>query len=124
MVSLVLRIEFKAQVLGLYLAWGASFTDDTDGIRKAVGYMDKSIELFDDNAYVYYDRACTKNFYNDLFGDQGEGAYPLDEIIEDLEQVEGVISPAFARNDDDLKSLRGNPRFDAIFPPSEDDEED
>ena len=111
--------------LGLYLAWDASNRNDKKALREAVKHLSKSIELDDENANVYYDRASTMNYYNDLIAIDGEDRfYPIEDIFADLEECAGAIPIDLVRSDDDLESLFGSPEFERLFPPSDEEDED
>jgi len=105
--------------LGNSLAWYAYGNEDAEGLREAVGYLDQSIALYDDNVFVYYDRAGTKNAHNDLVGRDSINRYPMEGILNDLAVCVGVVSPEQARTDPDLESLLENEEFNTLFPDAE-----
>ncbi len=104
------------QVLEKHLEW---YPDDARGlhlgagslialgqIERAKNWLRRALELDPDDPIVLYNVACN-------FATLGE----TDESLDYLEQAveHGTVSSDWMRNDEDLVSLRGSPRFAALL---------
>ena len=74
--------------------------------ERAKRWLRKALELDPDDPIVLYNVACN-------FATMGE----VEEALDYLEQAvaHGTVSSDWMRNDEDLVSLRGNPRYAALL---------
>ena len=89
---------------GLHLGAGSLVT--LGQTERAKNWLRRALELDPDDPIVLYNVACN-------FATLGEADESLDYLEQAVEH--GTVSSDWMRNDEDLVSLRGNPRYEALL---------
>ena len=97
------------RILNIKLAWSqvseASKWRQKGNIKKAVEILKAAVQRYPDQAVLHYDLAC----YLALLGEREDALKALERAL----QLDASLKE-LAKKDDDLKSLRNDPRFEKL----------